>query len=602
MATPILTDGSTSFGGGVDSIKATTVQGMQSPDSLARNQLAWLVNGTVRDGGISPRWGWQPIYQISDGNSLYQRGYMYQPDVGDPYLMLQIGGRIYQVNPQAAGPTDLSATFGLTNSPLIDRAYFCQAENYLVIQAGDYVTLPLFWDGATLWRSVGIQGIDHIPGSAPLGQLPYNELPAAGPMCYYMGRLWYAQDRILSAGDLVGGLAGTIAPHYRDSVIHVTENPLCVGGDGFTVPSNAGHIRAIQYMANLDTTTGEGRLYIFTHREVYSLQVPVTRSDWISTGSANGPLMTVAQIVNGAVGDGSVVPVNGDLYFQSFEPGIRSLVAAIRYFQQPGNIQISANVNRILQFNDRSLLQYSSGIEFDNRLLMTSLPFSTPVGTAHHALVPLDFVPASSFNQAYAPVWEGHWEGVDILQLFQGNFGGRQRSFAVVLSRRDQTIWLWELTVNNAWENGDNRVEWQIEFPAFTWDHLDQMKKLVGGELWIDRLFGTLEIKLDYRVDGETCWIPWHQWKECSARNSDEDALITHLTQTSPYPIPYGQGYRQTMDLPAPPSVCSQMSRPSNIGYQFQPRLTMKGYCRVRGIFLHATAYEKRLYHNVACS
>ena len=47
-----ITDGSLSFSSGVDSIKVTTIASARNPQGLGRDQLAWLINGTVRDGGI----------------------------------------------------------------------------------------------------------------------------------------------------------------------------------------------------------------------------------------------------------------------------------------------------------------------------------------------------------------------------------------------------------------------------------------------------------------------------------------------------------------------------------------------------------------------
>lgn len=590
----ILTDGSTSFAGGVDSIKVTTLASDLNPNGLRRDQLSWLINGTVRDAGISPRWGVQPICKVADAATLYQGGLLYDERFGTPYLLLALNGNLVKVDPDSGTVTNLSDLFpGMTLPPLVDQAHFVQAEEFAVVQAGDNVTLPLIWDNNILRRSLGITNTAVAPGTPGV-----NEIPAASSMDYYMGRLWYGTDRQYSAGDIVGGGSGTAPYNNRDAVLNVTENPLVVGGDGFTVPDQSGNIRAIRHSANLNVQLGQGGLFIFTRKAVYQLNVPVTRTDWIGADTNNQPTQTVAQLVNGATGDRAIVAVNGDLYFQSFEPGIRSLVSAVRYFQQPGNIEISANENRILQFNDRELLRFGSGIEFDNRLLMTALPFRTSSGVAHRALVPLDFVPVSSFNSEYNPVWEGHWEGLDYLQVFAGDFGGRQRAFTVVVMRDSQELWLWELTRGDRFENGDKRVTWQIEFPAFTWGSTTNMKKLLGGELWIDRLFGTVEFFLDYRVDGETCWVPWVKWKECSARDSDE----YNAPVLVPYPQPCGSGYRQTMDFPAPPSQCSQMRRPSNIGYQFQPRLTLNGYCRVRGIFLHATKRMKELYKRLPCN
>jgi len=41
------------------------------------------------------------------------------------------------------------------------------------------------------------------------------------------------------------------------------------------------------------------------------------------------------------------------------------------------------------------------------------------------------------------------------------------------------------------------------------------------------------------------------------------------------------------------------MGRPGNVGYQMQPRLTVKGFCRVRGLLLHAEQVERKLYTNL---
>jgi hypothetical protein len=799
--TPItIPDGSLDFSGGVDSVKVTTIQSQQNPNGLNRNQLAWLDNCGVRDGGITQRNGWQYLLRVHDSTGLYQGGAIYEPDSANPYLVLAISGHIYKVlveDPFTV--TDLSVLFGLFMPPTLDHFYFVQGENYLIIQAGDLVTLPLFWDGSFLRRSFGLIGTlsrddttlpvtqnftttapftvpainsnvtvsvtagsigndtnktftltDDPPTTAialfkvisvnkttktevwknlnsgfvgitfPAGgyigtltspaqytaypshswvvpnaggsvvislvngpypnNLPYpgnvgddaviqtsaittigefivtaftattitlrlvssslsggtvpasdtlyftitspvktipanaiNEIPAAQAMDYFMGRIWYAQNRQYSAGDIVGGTAGTVANHFRDSILCVTENPLCFGGDGFTVPTNAGNIRAIKHSSQLDANLGQGSLYIGTRKAIYSLEVPVTRDSWIAAGNNNQPKQVVAQLTNGFVNDRSVVPVNGDLYYQSLEPSIRSLILANRYFQTAGNIEISNNENRILQFVDRGLLHAASGIYFDNRLLQTSLPKQLPQGIIHQAIIPLDFVPMSDFGANLSPTWEGHWEGLQVLQLFSGDFGGRERAFAVVVSELDGAIEVWELTdflledvqrpgvaltAALTSQEATARVTWYIETPAFTWGAEFSLKELQSLELWFDQLFGTVMFTVEYRPDGDACWHPWHKFQLCSAKNTCED--VDHPIC---YPAQgYGPGFRQTVTLPKPKPVCESSSgRPSNILYQCQVKLTIKGFCRLRGFLIHATKVERPLYAGLVC-
>jgi hypothetical protein len=302
-------------------------------------------------------------------------------------------------------------------------------------------------------------------------------------------------------------------------------------------------------------------------------------------------------LTSGWVNDRSIVSVNGDLFSQSLEPGIRSLQQSVRNFTQWGMTDLSANERRILQFVDRSLLRFSSGIFINNRLLQTSLPRQTPQGVVHDAVIPLDFIPISSFNQQRQPNWEGNWQSVPILQLSMGDFGGLERAFASVRSEVDGSLQLWELVETSRVDSGNNRIMFQVETPAFSFANSIgalELKKLVSAELWIDRLFGIIDVDFEYRPDSAVCWMPWARFKECSPQNTEE---------TSSVPIGYGADmgpcYRSTLVLPKPPETCAPCGtgRPSYIARQFQFRLTIKGSCRVRGIWALSEKVEEGMYH-----
>ncbi len=593
-----LVDGQLSFAGGIDSGKVPTISSETFPDGLKRNQLAWLTNGTVRGGGILQRTGWLPLVVDHNWPGIFQGAFMYEPDSGNPYIVAAIGGRIYRIRVDTDNSVeDLSAAFGLTNSVTSDQYFFCQSEQFLIIQSGDGTTLPLFWDGSTMRRSNGLTGNVTYPN--------INELPAAGPTDYYMGRTWYSQGRQYSGSDIVGNqTSGTIAYRYRDSVLKVTENPLSLAGDGFIVPTTSGNIRGITHTAELDTALGQGRLYIGWGRSIYRLNVPVTRTDWIAATNNNQPLQTVAQIKFGFINDRSIVRLNGDLFYQAID-GVRSLALATRFFQQWGNTPISRNENRVLRFNDRNLLRFSSGIEFDDRLLQTCLPVQTPVGVASQIILPLDFDLITSLGEKYPPAWEGGLEAVPTLQLAEGDFGGRQRAFAMVVSKLTGNIDVWELSTTARFDkevnNDGNRVNWYFETPAYTWGDPFKLKRLDGLELWIDKLYGTVQYSVQYRVDQNPCWIDWMAWTECSSKDCREDP--ESVTCDPDYPSqPFCEGFRATMTLPKPPERCeSANGRPTTIGYQFAVRVTIKGWCRVRGILIYAVPRDQRPYENIVC-
>jgi hypothetical protein len=232
-------------------------------------------------------------------------------------------------------------------------------------------------------------------------------------------------------------------------------------------------------------------------------------------------------------------------------------MAAVRYFQQWANPPLSSNENRILQFINRSLMQYGSGISFDNRLLQATLPLQKPQGVINQAILPLDFTPLSTLNKQLPPNWEGHWEGLDFLQIVSMDFNGVPRAFGIVLSRITQNFELWEFVVGQQSDlaqptqadNGDHRIQWQIEFPAFTWGDEELLKRLTGAELWIDSLFGTVDFTLEYRPDGDVCWHKWKSWRECSPKNSAET-----VQNPQSYPlVSFGESYRSTKTIPVPP-------------------------------------------------
>lgn len=688
MAELTIIDGSMSFAGGVNSLKPTTVQSPRYPDGLHRNQLAWLNNATVRGGGVTCRNGWQYLCTVSTEGLLYQGGSVYEPNEADPYLILSIGGKLLRVRVDTDNSVD-QINSGVTLNPSDeDQAFFVQGEQFLVIQAGDNVTLPLFWDGSILrrsnglvstatyrgritdsgwatpatgstvtvtlstpylgqtgdiiilpgelslapdlvtiiswataksrWQVTAIAGANvtlklietQTPGAFNAANLPAitvttPEIPAGTAMDYYMGRIWYARGRTYAAGDIVKGPSGTATYNFRDSILKVTENPLAVGGDGFTVPGEAGNIRAIFHTAEKNTALGQGQLYVSTRRGIFRLNVPVSRQTWIDSNDSTQPLQTVVQIGYGSVSDRCNVRANGDVFYSTMEPAIRSLALTVRNDKQWGDTPISRNVTRVLKFNDRELMRFVSGINFDNRMFQAALPIQTPVGVAFQSIVPLDFDLISTLEEQLPPAWEGIYEGLDILQLFEADFGGRQRAFAVVRSKEQATaddIQVWEITdhlKSDINRSGESRVTWVMETPAYTWGQEFLLKRLVGGELWIDRIHGTVMFRVEYRPDGDACWHLWNTFDVCSAKNSCED-----VNNPVCYPItPYAEGYRQVISLPRPQEgECNRtMGRPTNVGYQMQVKVTVTGWCRIRGLMLQGEGVEKPMYDNMVC-
>ena len=124
-------DGSVNWSGGVDSVLVTTVQSDLNPNGIRRDQLCWLNNATVRDGGISPRDGLSLVGTLHDASGLFQGQFIYDPFNDNPYLIVAISGHIYKVviSPSFS-ITDLTANPALRMPASAPHFYFVQAEQF----------------------------------------------------------------------------------------------------------------------------------------------------------------------------------------------------------------------------------------------------------------------------------------------------------------------------------------------------------------------------------------------------------------------------------------------------------------------------------------
>lgn len=458
--------------------------------------------------------------------------------------------------------------------------------------------------GANQVRLVNLTATPAAPTIAnqtPIYSVP--EIPTAQAMAYYMGRLWYASGREFGAGDIVFGPSGTAQYRLRDSILKGTENTYLVGGGSFVTPTNDGEIRALNYTVIQDDTLsgqGQGNLYAFTPSAIYAIHVTPDRASWVTQAT---PLITLSQRGNGGISDRAIVPVNGDLFYRSPD-GIRSLAISLRYQDQWANTPISNEASRALDRDNRALLRYASGVSFDNRCLTTCLPFETDVGVAFKGIVALDFDLISGIASKLPPAWEGMLEGLDVLRVLQANFGGLERCFAFVLGRESQQIELWELTLGERFDNnrtGEARVTWMFETPSFTWGDPFKMKRLESIELWIDRLFGTVDFQVWYRPGSSACWYAWPPgFRECAPKNPCDT-----IPPSGPCDYPeqdFPEQYRTALVLPTPRASCnSSNGRLTTEDYAFQVRFIITGFCRIRGLRVFATPTVKAPFTGLVC-
>jgi len=587
------TDGSVTFEGGVDS-------GVM-PSEVDRNQVAFAVNASFRQGFVSPRPGFiqkdmvicdsitadnatitaditnitadgysEECYNPSGLKGILQCALPYIADNGRTFILMLISGKVWLYDIDQNSVQNISTSSSLYNPSNILDGWMVQAENFVIIQDG--VSDPLIFNG------VGIRRAN------------VDEIKCGRMMAYVNGRIWYALANGFSfrATDIVYG-DGT-----RASVLKETENTFLNSGGDFAVPSDSGGITAMGIPGNPDTSLGQGPLLIFTPRYVFSINAPVDRDVW---KNLNYPIQTISLLTNGALGSRSVITVNGDVFYRAVD-GVRSFIIARRSFNDWGNTPISNEVLNITDNDQTNLLWASSAVVFDNRLLMTAQPRYNSEGVIHKALLVLDFDLITSLRKKFPPAWAGIWTGLDVLQVLKSENAYGDRCF--VLARgSDQSIQFWEISKaersDKSVASDKKKIEWLIQTRGYNFEIPFGLKRLDSGDIFIDELDGEdsldgqtnyvdrkVSFNVKYRPDQYPGWIDWANWSECATTDQCGNLCPT-LKNFQPQ-------YRPKMRLPTPEdtSCNSTISAPTRNLYEVQMALTITGFCRIKSVRVHA--------------
>lgn len=593
MASPRtwLFDGFFSLEGGMD--------GGRPPSTLTPIQVARAVNATFRGGYSKPRIATKriPITFAANDEGTWDQGTFstgrfqgagsyISPD-GTAFIFLSIGGQIYgvpldgsthmavnQTANQAGRPAPPAwsppKVPGQPNSPTLSKAWFCQAEEFLIVQ--DNQSRPLIWNGATFRRATD------------------DEVPTGGPMAYGIGRLWVARGREYFGGDLVWSdpSLGTA------SLLKFTENDFLNEGGAFMVPWQTGNITALSFTAQPDTVTGEGSLMVFTRSGIFEFAAPVDRTVW---KDMEQPLQRFSLLNFGATSQESVTQVNGDLFFRA-EDGIRSFFFARRDFNTWGNTPQSREVEPVMARDDQALLAWASAITFDNRFMSTAEPVWTDTGVEHRRLVALDFDLISGIRSKVPPAWDGEWvPSPRILQLVTTQQDTGRRAFMIA---RDENgmLGIWEFLPK---QTGDDSQppEWSIESKSFQFTAPLDRKRLTTVELWIDDVEGVYNIDTFWRSDNKGCWVPWARFTGFGS-----GCLTTPATggngDCSPPRMPVAQS-RNRIGLPIAPDRMDQLNcEPFRDGYEFQLRLECTGHFVIKKARLVAELLSQEVYGRIS--
>lgn len=648
LAEPPIYDGFTSFASGVNT-------GLL-PSLLPADQLAKAVNVTVRGGFPMPRplirkcpldFGGDDVLLALFETGRYQGHAYYQPDTGPESLIVAIGGHLFQIivvnqtftvrnitpshgTQTTAGfvvpavgstvvvsvasttnlkvgvpilianhnyiitalnpPTQMTVqnvddtpgningsgaivTFFDVNPATQLQAWLWQSEKWMNWNDGQSETV--FFDGASSRRSLGL-----IAG----------ELSAGRMGTYWKGRNWWVNPDGITfrAGDVVYSSSGTPLEKYRDAVLKQTQNNFLATASGFSVPGSAGFIQAMRFVNILDVSLGQGPLQVLTPELIFGCDAPVDSAQW---QNITNPLLAVSQYANGGVSQWATQLINGDMGYRSPD-GFRSLVIGRRDVEAGGNVPISREVSYYLDRDDQSLLNFCSGIFFDNRWVMTTTPVYTEHGVYHRGLVVLNYDIISNVRGKKPPAWEGLYTGVNTLGLVKGRFAGIERAFAFSFNTGTNAIELYEILPSQTnlitdFNGQDIPVRWSFESPTLFRRKITELRlhRLMDGEVYYDDLRGRVDFRILWRPDQHPCWIEWRKFSVCAAQNSCEPDAEGCIEIKN-----FKPEYGPALTLGEPPMTCDPIqNRPYREFYTCEIRVEIQGHCRFRGMNLMAT-------------
>lgn len=332
----------------------------------------------------------------------------------------------------------------------------------------------------------------------------------------------------LAAGG-VGGYVTKAAAGADTDLLRFIETTYLAEGGAFSIPAQMGQIRGLAFMPVMDTGTGQGDLLVFGEQGVASFNVSMPRDLWKTTPA----FQRVALSNIGLVSDRTLIPINNDLYFRSID-GIRNYRNA-RAQQDGYNVTpISTEMDAIMDFDTEGLLESSSAVYFDNRLLFTVSPRENyeNIGTeslkyrstSFQGIGVLDFNSLGTSGEKQPAIFDGVWTGCESLQLLTGVTNRLPRCFIFSYDPASNSNQLWE---NYPWALFDyplgqsaRKIQAALETRAYDFDTPWNLKKLERGDMWIGELSGDTKVNVYFRPDENPCWFPWHTFDTCSELES----------------------------------------------------------------------------------
>lgn len=540
------------------------------------------VNITCRGGIIRTRPGFVPITLYFNNATdervftlgKWQGASIYHSNFGT-YIIAAVSGNVFMIDVDTGVVANATATTGRFNE-IQDRLYFCQVEQFFIIQDG--VNLPMIIDGGTVSLAPRT-GTD-------------NFVPTGTIMAYGHGRLFIKVGfNQFVAGDIN-------QPTLPQNVLKFTET--LAKGDTFGLPKDLGAITGMTFSQNFDSSDGQGPLVVMCQNGSDTFAVYNPRDFWLTNDISRVQLRGV-----GSASPDCLVVTGDDLFFRSYT-GLASYnlfkTSDRRYQDMSEELYPFETLETIWA---RTLC---SGALFDNRVLFTMVAEKVNAKTIggddiddfrFKALGVLDLAPLNGLSEAAKSrlsVYDGVWTGPCPTTILTGNFEDEPRCF--VFGKTDGGLnVLYELGTEPANDCEDTKVNCRL-YPKYNrffayppgGNPVEQtftFKRLERAAMYVSRFEGTVDFKLLVRPDGRT---DFKQISEMTIRSPMVDAEPPYKDITG--------GVAQARAKITFPQFKEDMGDPVkgiNIlrAYEYEFCFEWDGIAEIRRISLEATAQDR---------
>ena len=521
------------------------------PDQIGQNQAAWASNVTIREGKPRTR-DYKFVQRAAMPKGMVQAAGYFSVQNGS--FIVSIWGQLWRILINGNNFDIVPIPVAFRNSDTLRQAWMCETSGSFLVQDGQ--SAPIIFDGAQTRRS----------------NIFNNEVPIGTAMAYGNGRLAVVVD-----GNQVQ--AGNITSNLFQSELQFTETTYLSGGGSFFFGQP---VAGLAFLPVNNTDTGLGSLIVLGNRFVNSLRLDITaRELWDQIPGFEQVILPKI----GTAGQGTIIGVNQDLYWRDTNGNIWSLRSAQWDALSPGNAPVSREVARVVDYETSPLIQYSSGIFFNNRLMFLASPFMNIYGNPSFGdIISLDAAALATMRGKAPPAYDGVAEGLAFTAIMEGEINDQDRAL-VISTDSDGENRLWEIVPaaeNDAWymSTGSSNaytataaiqqqpVTAYMETRRYDFGMPGIKKQVVRVDLWPTQIEDTVDITVYWRADNRTQWQTWGSISVCAQTTNNNGQWLNLASQE--------RGRVKT--LTAPDVVDTIDQQRADMGYGFQVRIEWQGY------------------------